>query len=139
MSPRWSNVVGMSEPDRSKAQVRLAAITFDCADPVEMGRFYTAVLDLPVLWTSDNTVAVGHEGRPPFLAFTRVENYHPPTWPDDELPKQAHLELGVDDLDAAQAAIIALGARETPLQAGADRFRVLLDPAGHPFCINIAF
>jgi catechol-2,3-dioxygenase len=129
----------MSETNGIKPKVRLAAITFDCADPAEMGRFYAAVLDLPVLWTSERTVALGHEGQQPFLAFTLVENYRPPSWPDDELPKQAHLELGVDDLDTAQAAIVALGAREAPLQAGSDRWRVLLDPAGHPFCINVAF
>jgi len=128
----------MGEPNGKTAKVRLAAITFDCADPAEMGRFYAAVLDLPIFWSSDRTVAVGHEGQQPFLAFTLVENYRPPTWPDDELPKQAHLELGVDDLDRAQAEIIALGAREAPLQSAPQRYRVLLDPAGHPFCINIA-
>jgi catechol-2,3-dioxygenase len=129
----------MSDMNSLRAQVRLAAITFDCADPADLGRFYAAVLDLPVLWTSERTVAVGHQGQHPFLAFTRVENYRPPSWPDDDLPKQAHLELGVDDLDTAQAEIIALGARVAPLQTAPDRFRVLLDPAGHPFCINIAF
>jgi len=128
----------MSETKGTTAKVRFAAITFDCADPAEMGRFYAAVLDLPILWSSERTVALGHEGQQPFLAFTLVENYRPPSWPDDELPKQAHLELGVDDLDTAQAEIIALGAREAPLQAGPHRWRVLLDPAGHPFCINIA-
>jgi catechol-2,3-dioxygenase len=128
----------MNTPDRVPAKVRLAAITFDCADPAAMGRFYAAVLDLPVLWSSDRTVALGHPGQQPFLAFTQVENYRPPSWPHDEIPKQAHLELGVDDLDRAQAEIIALGAREAPLQSDPQRFRVLLDPAGHPFCINIA-
>jgi len=128
----------MSGTGRITAAVRLAAITFDCADPAVTGRFYAALLDLPVLWTSERTVALGHEGEP-FLAFTRIDDYRPPTWPDDEVPKQAHLELGVDDLDAAQAEIVALGARVAPLQAAPDRVRVLLDPAGHPFCINLAF
>jgi hypothetical protein len=127
----------MSETKR--IAVRLAAFTVDCADPGEMGRFYAAVLDLPLVKISEKTVVVGEKGQRPFLAFTQVENYRPPSWPDDDLPKQAHLELGVDDLDTAQAEIIALGARLAPLQAHPDRFRVLLDPAGHPFCINIAF
>jgi catechol-2,3-dioxygenase len=125
----------MSRTRRTTAAARLAAITFDCAEPGELGRFYAALLDLPVLWISERTVALGHEGEP-FLAFTRIENYCPPTWPEGDVPKQAHLELGVDDLDTAQAEIVGLGARVAPLQAAPDRVRVLLDPAGHPFCIT---
>jgi hypothetical protein len=44
--------------------------------------------------------------------------------------------LGVDDLDAAQARLLALGAVEPTVQPEPDRWRVLLDPAGHPFCIT---
>jgi hypothetical protein len=87
-----------------------AAIMFGCADPGERGRFSAAVLDLPVLWTKEKAVTLGHE-RQPFLAFTRVEHYRPPSWPEhrhphearnDNLPKQAQPELEVDDLDAVQ-------------------------------------
>jgi hypothetical protein len=54
------------------------------------------------------------------------------------VPKQAHFDLGVDDLDTAQAELIALGATAPPTQPQPDRWRVLLDPAGHPFCISTA-
>ena len=47
-----------------------------------------------------------------------------------------HLELGADDLDEAEAFAVSVGARTTPPQAGADHYRVLLDPAGHPFCLT---
>ena len=43
-----------------------------------------------------------------------------------------HLDIEVDDLDAAAAA--ALGARVAEYQPR-DNIRVLLDPAGHPFCL----
>ena len=38
------------------------------------------------------------------------------------------------DLDAGEAAVVALGARKHEVQPG-ETFRVFLDPAGHPFCL----
>lgn len=46
-----------------------------------------------------------------------------------------HVDVLVDDLDAAEAAVPAQGA--TPLE-GSDKpigYRVCADPAGHPFCL----
>jgi len=52
-------------------------------------------------------------------------------------PQQAHLDVMVDDLDEAEAAVIALGATKHEHQPG-ETFRVFLDPAGHPFCICVS-
>ena len=68
------------------------------------------------------------------IAFHQVADYTPPTWPTQERPQQMHLDMLVDDLDAAEAAVIALGATRHPDQPGTS-FRVFLDPAGHPFCL----
>jgi hypothetical protein len=49
-----------------------------------------------------------------------------------------HFEIRVDDVGAAVARAIALGAREAPQQPAdrnANTLRVMLDPAGHPFCL----
>lgn len=45
-----------------------------------------------------------------------------------------HLDMLVDDLDAAEAAVINLGGTKHPDQPGTS-YRVFLDPAGHPFCL----
>lgn len=45
-----------------------------------------------------------------------------------------HLDVVVEDLDAAEEAVAALGATRHPHQPGTS-FRVFLDPAGHPFCL----
>ena len=47
---------------------------------------------------------------------------------------QLHLDLAVDDLDAATAHAVEVGARLAEHQPQ-DDVRVLLDPAGHPFCL----
>ncbi|MBK7622897.1 MAG: hypothetical protein IPJ14_09580 [Kineosporiaceae bacterium] len=45
-----------------------------------------------------------------------------------------HLDLSADDLDAVAERAVALGA--TLPEQRDTRWRVLLDPAGHPFCLT---
>jgi catechol 2,3-dioxygenase-like lactoylglutathione lyase family enzyme len=125
----------MTTESTSVSTFRYAAITFDCPDPAELARFYGQVLGLPVVFSSDEFVLLGQEGAAG-LGFNRLSDYRRPTWPDPAQEKQAHIDLGVDDLDAAQARLLALGAAEPGHQPAPDRWRVLLDPAGHPFCIT---
>jgi hypothetical protein len=42
----------------------------------------------------------------------------------------------VDDLDSAVSSAIALGAREAEHQPAPDKWRVLIDPVGHLFCLR---
>jgi glyoxalase superfamily protein len=115
------------------AVARLGAITLDCDDPPALADFWTALLDGEVIFSSDDIVAVRTDRGS--LAAVRVPDYRPPTWPGDSLPKQMHLDLTVEDLDAAEAEAVRLGARRVEEQPDPQRWRVLLDPAGHPFCL----
>jgi hypothetical protein len=47
---------------------------------------------------------------------------------------QLHLDVAVDDLPAAVARAERLGARPASYQPQ-ELVRVMLDPAGHPFCL----
>ncbi len=47
-----------------------------------------------------------------------------------------HFDLAVRDLEAAQAEAVRLGATLAAAQPAPGRWRVLLDPAGHPFCLS---
>ncbi|MFY4719411.1 VOC family protein [Streptomyces sp. LaBMicrA B280] len=114
---------------------RYAAVTFDCADPAELARFYAGLLGYRTLFATDDFVLLGTEGAPG-LGFTRVADHRPPTWPDPAQGKQAHVELGVDDLADAERRALELGAGKPGFQPGGQRWTVLLDPAGHPFCIT---
>lgn len=112
---------------------RLGLIVLDCADPAALAAFWAALLDGEVSVVNDDVVAVRTDGG--MLAAERVPDHRPPTWPDGAAPKQMHLDLAVDDLDAAEAEAIRLGARRAAIQPEPTRWRVLLDPAGHPFCL----
>jgi hypothetical protein len=40
------------------------------------------------------------------------------------------------DLDTEESRILALGATKAEVQPNPESWRVLIDPAGHPFCIT---
>ncbi|MFJ4004942.1 VOC family protein [Streptomyces sp. NPDC090023] len=125
----------MTTENTSAPTFRYSAVTFDCPDPAELARFYGEALGLPVVHSTDDFVLLGQEGAAG-LGFNRLADYRRPTWPSASQEKQAHIDLGVDDLDAARARLLALGAVEPEFQPDPDRWRVLLDPAGHPFCVS---
>jgi catechol 2,3-dioxygenase-like lactoylglutathione lyase family enzyme len=113
---------------------RYNCFAIDCPDPRELAEFYSAITGWPIdddsddEWVSLVSDAGGH------LSFQRVADYQPPQWPGQEHPQQAHPDFAVDDLDAGEAAVLAIGARKHAVQPGTD-FRVYLDPVGHPFCL----
>ena len=48
---------------------------------------------------------------------------------------QMHLDFDVDDLDATEARVLAVGATKYGTQPN-DHCRGYADPAGHPFCLS---
>lgn len=117
------------------AKIRLAAVTLDCAEPQALAEFYRDFGGGQITYSSEAFVAVSIGDL--FLATVRVENHRPPNWPDGEPPQQIHLDFAVDELDAAEARAVELGATRATVQPAPDRWRVLLDPAGHPFCVTV--
>lgn len=116
------------------ALARLASTALDCSDPTALASFWAQLVGGEVAYTSDEFCAVKTAAG--WLATVRIGDYRPPTWPDPAVPKQMHLDLAVDDIDAAEAEALRLGATKPGEQPAPDRWRVLLDPAGHPFCLS---
>ena len=117
-------------------EARLGAIAFDCPDPQALATFYAGVMGVPTGFMSDDFAAFKAAGV--WVSMHKVVDYHPPRWPDPEAPQQMHLDFAVDDVDAAVQHAIALGASVAEPQPAADRWRVMIDPAGHPFCLSPA-
>lgn len=114
--------------------IRLGSISLDCADPALLAQFWASLLGGEIAFSSDAFVAVKLDGV--WLSTVRVEHYVAPTWPENHVPKQIHLDLAVGELEESQAEAIRLGATRAAFQPAPDRFVVLLDPAGHPFCLS---
>ena len=108
---------------------RLHHVILDCPDPATLAAFYSAVLGLPVTYRDDDFAVVATSNRASGLAFQRAPDHRPPTWPDPATPQQIHLDVMVDDVPAATAAVLALGATALAGEG------VFADPAGHPFCL----
>ncbi len=124
-----------SEWDPGMAAIaRLGAVSLDASDPTVLATFYRELLDLEVMFESEEFIVL--KGAAVLLGVQKVEDHQPPDWPGSSVPKQVHLELAVDDLDAAEAGALALGATRPETQPTPEVWRVLIDPAGHPFCIT---
>jgi catechol 2,3-dioxygenase-like lactoylglutathione lyase family enzyme len=124
--------------------LRWTGVCLDCADAEELAAFYRALFGWEITardgadWIQlrDPSGGVG-------LNLQAEEWYVPPVWPehDGEPTKMLHFEIEVDDLDGAVARVLAAGGRQAehqPSDRAHDRLRVMLDPAGHPFCLYVA-
>jgi catechol 2,3-dioxygenase-like lactoylglutathione lyase family enzyme len=111
-------------------------ISIDAPDAAVLARFYAELLDLEVMYEGDGYSMIGREGTTS-LGFGTDPLFRPPSWPDDGR-KQFHLDIAATDPTATVAAALDLGATRPDHQPGGDRWTVLLDPAGHPFCVTNA-
>lgn len=110
----------------------MPSIVIDCPDAAVLATFYGTMLDWQV--ELDEGWA---DVRAPYgqcLSFQQVQSFTPPVWPAQDVPQQMHLDVMVEDLDEAEAAVLELGATRAEHQPD-ETFRVFLDPAGHPFCL----
>ncbi|MCG7526844.1 VOC family protein [Streptomyces sp. OfavH-34-F] len=117
-------------------QMKLTAITLDCADPEAMAAFYQQATGFELHPKSDGDFAGLTREDGLFIGFQRVEGYQAPQWPEQTAPQQVHLDFAVEDLDQAEVLLLELGAVKPEYQPGGGRWRVLTDPAGHPFCLT---
>lgn len=76
------------------------------------------------------------KGFPTWITIQQVDNYVAPAWPatPDEQQQMAHLDFHVADVEEGVKHALSCGATMSEIQFD-DRWRVMLDPAGHPFCI----
>jgi catechol 2,3-dioxygenase-like lactoylglutathione lyase family enzyme len=109
---------------------RLHHVILDCPDPARLAAFYAELLGQPITWQEEDFVVVSVNDTSSGLAFQLAPDHEPPEWPDPDYPQQMHLDVMVDDLEAARPQVLALGA--TLLSADG---HVYADPAGHPFCL----
>lgn len=114
-------------------EMALYAVTIDAPDAGALAHFYSAVLGMEVTYEGPEGALITADGKN--LMFQQISNYSAPQWPDPAHPQQAHLDILVEELAAAETRLLELGA--TRLPGGGDHFRTFADPAGHPFDITV--
>ncbi len=117
-------------------EARISSTVLGCPDPPVLAHFYREFLGWSTVheqpgWVQIKPAEGGHG-----MAFQLEPSYARPAWPagPGEQQMQAHLDIGVADLDAGVQRAESLGATQAAFQPQ-DDVRVLLDPAGHPFCL----
>ncbi|UZN03574.1 VOC family protein [Cellulomonas sp. S1-8] len=127
--------------------LRATSVTISTAHPHEAAHFYARLLGGRVVVEEeaapdDPTGITWAQVKPPegedglTINLEHEREWSPPVWPAraGEQRSTQHLDVQVDDLDAAVAWARECGAREADVQPQ-EEVRVLLDLDGHPFCL----
>ncbi|MCM0745635.1 VOC family protein [Clostridioides difficile] len=121
-------------------KIKMYSFTMDCKDPHELAKFYAALLNWEIAFYNEEYACVGapetNQGTYPGITFQRNSEYKPPMWPEKPESQQqmAHMDFAVNDLEEAVQYAIHCGATIAEEQF-TDDWRVMIDPAGHPFCL----
>lgn len=116
--------------------MRISATVLGAPDPRALGAFYAELLGWNVIKNDPEWVMV----RPPSggsgLSFQLETDYVSPVWPPEPGQQQMmmHLDIAVADLQTGVDWALQNGATLAEFQPQ-EHVRVMLDPAGHPFCL----
>jgi catechol 2,3-dioxygenase-like lactoylglutathione lyase family enzyme len=124
--------------------LQVTSVTIMAPDPRVLAEFYSRLLGRPVTTSEgprpgeppeDGWAQMSSETEPT-LNFEYEREWKAPVWPAEAGAQNAtqHLDIYVDDLDAATKHALEVGARLADFQPQ-ETVRVLFDPAGHPFCL----
>ncbi len=124
----------------NELKIKMYSFTLDCLNPHDLAKFYAALLKWESGYIDEGwacAYAPGtNQGEYPGMLFQQNAEYKPPVWPEEPEAQQqmAHIDFAVNDLAKAVEHAIHCGATIADEQFS-DDWRVMLDPAGHPFCL----
>lgn len=121
--------------------MKLGCVTIDTNNADELADFYQKLLGWTIRFTNTDEglkfVGLVDEATGLTLLFQEDSDYVQPVVPTRQGAQQqmAHLDFHTDDLEKDVSHALACGARLSDTQYS-NKWRVMLDPAGHPFCIE---
>ncbi len=113
-------------------------VVLEAPDAGALARFYSDLLGWEISTSGPDGAAIGPSEGVAYLAVQTAPDYVRPVWPAREGAQQMmmHLDFEVGDLEAAVTHALELGATDAEFQPQSN-VRVMLDPAGHPFCLYL--
>ena len=122
---------------RSRMEGMWWGTAIEAPDPGALARFYSELLGWPIGHEEPGTAILAAPEGSIYVVFQQATDYQAPTWPpvDGQQRPMMHFDFQVGDLDSAVAEAVALGATAGHGTNRSENVRVLLDPAGHPFCL----
>lgn len=144
-------IVIRQDPLVEPVRTRLRGPVLGCSDAWQLAEFYAWLLGWRVVDRSERVpggwALVESPSGDQKLEFQREEPFVPPVWPTVAGQQQMgmHLDIAVDNLGDGPDRrsrffellddAVARGAQVADHQPRQDRVVVMLDPAGHPFCL----
>lgn len=121
---------------RSRLEGMWWGTAIEAPDPSALARFYSDLLGWPIGHEEPGTAILAAPEGQIYIVFQQADGYVPPVWPpvDGSQRPMMHFDFQVGHLDSAVADAVELGATLATHQPQ-ENVRVLLDPAGHPFCL----
>jgi catechol-2,3-dioxygenase len=113
---------------------RLETVVLDTQNPRKLASFYAELLGANVVYDSDDWVTI-EDGDGRRLSFQASPEHQPPKFPDPAGSQQFHVDIRVDDVDAAEPKVLKLGATRVANGPEDKSFRVYRDISGHTFCL----
>jgi predicted enzyme related to lactoylglutathione lyase len=110
------------------------AITVDCADPVGLARFWAGVFGTEIASIDGEDARYVDLVPTPPVPIIRLQRVDEPK----TVKNRVHLDVAVDDIDAATEAIERLGGRRVDQEIRTEfsyAWRVVADPEGNEFCL----
>ncbi len=119
-------------------------IVLDCKDPVTLSDFYVRLLGWKKGYITDDFIIIGSDDCNVDIGFQKNDMYVAPVWPEVEGKQQMMLHI---DFSMQQSKlqewidyVVELGGSKSEFQyAEAGDGAVMLDPEGHPFCLDIIY
>jgi catechol 2,3-dioxygenase-like lactoylglutathione lyase family enzyme len=114
-------------------KLNMGGITIDCADPRTLAEFWTAALDLEVVFDADGYfIQLRSRVHPdqPYLGLQKV--------PEERAGKnRVHIDFATEDRAGEVERLVALGAgKGAEHEVPGLSWTVLFDPEGNEFCVG---
>ncbi|WP_421742567.1 VOC family protein [Cellulomonas sp.] len=117
-------------------ELSLSTTVLEARDANALADFYRRLLGWRVMGEEPGWVLLRPPGGGTGVAFSSDPLYETPVWPatTDHQQMMEHLDIWVNDMPRGVEHALAEGATLAQFQPQED-VRVMLDPAGHPFCL----
>jgi len=112
--------------DVSPPSIEIGWVCIDCDDPETLAAWWQALIGGEIRVDDDGDVHL--DGGPVPLLFLRVADQR-------QVKNRLHLDLRVEDYEAASAKALSLGASPADDIFVGERWRVFRDPEGNEFCV----
>ena len=119
-------------------------VVLDCKDPASLSDFYVKLLGWRKGYITDDFIIIGSDDCNVDIGFQRNDDYIPPAWPEEPSKQQQmlHIDFSMQQskLQAWIDYVVELGGKKAAFQyADEGDGAVMLDPEGHPFCLDIIY